>query len=58
MALTATATPRVRADIMSQLAMSSDTKWFLSSFNRTNLQVNALRPVLTHRRSCVIIRTI
>lgn len=39
MALTATATPRVRADIMKQLGMSNETKWFLSSFNRTNLQV-------------------
>jgi bloom syndrome protein len=39
MALTATATPRVRADIMQQLAMTKETKWFLSSFNRTNLQV-------------------
>ena len=39
MALTATATPRVRQDIMHQLNMKSDTKWFLSSFNRTNLKV-------------------
>ena len=61
MALTATATPRVRADVVSfatcgvcnvsmnphiishfhtqvkQLGMS-DTKWFLTSFNRGNLQ--------------------
>ena len=37
MALTATATPRVRADIMKQLGMQ-DTKWFLTSFNRKNLQ--------------------
>ena len=37
MALTATATPRVRSDILHQLGMR-DTKWFLSSFNRTNLK--------------------
>ena len=33
MALTATATPRVRTDILRQLGMKQ-TKWFLSSFNR------------------------
>ena len=33
MALTATATPRVRGDILHQLGMKN-TKWFLSSFNR------------------------
>ena len=37
MALTATATPRVRSDILHQLGMRSP-KWFLSSFNRTNLK--------------------
>ena len=37
MALTATATPRVRSDILHQLGMKSP-KWFLSSFNRTNLK--------------------
>jgi len=37
MALTATATPRVRADVVKQLGMA-DTKWFLTSFNRSNLQ--------------------
>ena len=36
MALTATATNRVRGDILVQLGMQSP-KWFLSSFNRTNL---------------------
>uniref|UniRef100_A0A0K2SVZ2 RecQ-like DNA helicase BLM n=1 Tax=Lepeophtheirus salmonis TaxID=72036 RepID=A0A0K2SVZ2_LEPSM len=36
MALTATATPRVRTDILHQLNMKSP-KWFLSSFNRQNL---------------------
>ena len=37
MALTATATPRVRTDILHQLRMKNP-KWFLSSFNRVNLQ--------------------
>ena len=37
MALTATATPRVRTDILHQLQLGSP-KWFLSSFNRTNLR--------------------
>lgn len=37
MALTATATTRVRADIVRQLHLN-DCKWFLSSFNRPNLQ--------------------
>lgn len=37
MALTATATPRVRADIVQQLQLK-DCKWFLCSFNRPNLQ--------------------
>ena len=36
MALTATATPRVRVDILHQLGLTSP-KWFLSSFNRANL---------------------
>ncbi|XP_059609051.1 recQ-like DNA helicase Blm [Phlebotomus argentipes] len=36
-ALTATATPRVRIDILKQLEMSK-CKWFLSSFNRPNLK--------------------
>ncbi|GAB6031205.1 hypothetical protein CHUAL_009024 [Chamberlinius hualienensis] len=36
MALTATATPRVRNDILHQLKIPSP-KWFLQSFNRTNL---------------------
>ncbi|XP_037287386.1 Bloom syndrome helicase [Rhipicephalus microplus] len=35
-ALTATATPRVRTDILHQLGMR-DPKWFLQSFNRPNL---------------------
>ena len=38
MALTATATSRTRTDILSQLKMTN-TKWFISSFNRSNLQV-------------------
>ncbi|KAG8182427.1 hypothetical protein JTE90_018310 [Oedothorax gibbosus] len=37
MALTATATPRVRMDILHQLGMQSP-KWFLQSFNRPNLK--------------------
>lgn len=37
MALTATATPRVRTDIMKQLNLV-ECKWFLCSFNRPNLQ--------------------
>ena len=36
-ALTATATPRVRQDILHQLRMK-DTKWFMQSFNRPNLK--------------------
>lgn len=38
MALTATATTRVRADIVKQLNLSSSCKWFLCSFNRPNLK--------------------
>merc|ERR1719376_1314101 len=38
MALTATATSRTRGDILTQLQMTSDTRWFISSFNRSNLQ--------------------
>ncbi|GFS71035.1 bloom syndrome protein homolog [Nephila pilipes] len=37
MALTATATQRVRMDILNQLGMQSP-KWFLQSFNRPNLK--------------------
>lgn len=37
MALTATATPIVRADILKHLGMPS-SKWFLCSFNRPNLK--------------------
>ena len=41
MALTATATPRVRSDILHQLGMVA-TKWFLSSFNRNNLKYQVM----------------
>ena len=37
MALTATATPRVRVDILNQLKMQN-TAWFIQSFNRSNLK--------------------
>ncbi|XP_055349321.1 recQ-like DNA helicase blm-1 [Paramacrobiotus metropolitanus] len=37
MALTATASPRVREDILKQLGMKNP-KWFMQSFNRTNLK--------------------
>ncbi|XP_075146230.1 Bloom syndrome helicase isoform X2 [Haematobia irritans] len=41
MALTATATPRVRMDILKQLNLQNP-KWFLSSFNRSNLKYTVL----------------
>uniref|UniRef100_A0A182P6N5 RecQ-like DNA helicase BLM n=1 Tax=Anopheles epiroticus TaxID=199890 RepID=A0A182P6N5_9DIPT len=37
-ALTATANPRVRMDILAQLKLARDTRWFLCSFNRPNLK--------------------
>ncbi|XP_033163698.1 Bloom syndrome protein homolog [Drosophila mauritiana] len=40
-ALTATATPRVRLDILAQLNLKN-CKWFLSSFNRSNLRYRVL----------------
>ncbi|KAH8232553.1 hypothetical protein KR032_009329 [Drosophila birchii] len=40
-ALTATATPRVRLDILAQLNLKH-CKWFLSSFNRSNLRYKVL----------------
>ncbi|XP_022673087.1 Bloom syndrome protein homolog isoform X1 [Varroa destructor] len=49
MALTATASPRVRQDILVQLQMKQP-KWFLQSFNRTNLRYeivqNPKKPVV------------
>ncbi|EFN77228.1 Bloom syndrome protein-like protein [Harpegnathos saltator] len=41
MALTATATPRVRTDILHQLDMTKP-KWFMSSFNRPNLRYSII----------------
>ncbi|XP_024224893.1 Bloom syndrome protein homolog isoform X1 [Bombus impatiens] len=40
-ALTATATPRVRTDILHQLGLSVP-KWFMSSFNRPNLRYSII----------------
>uniref|UniRef100_A0AAG5CPB6 RecQ-like DNA helicase BLM n=1 Tax=Anopheles atroparvus TaxID=41427 RepID=A0AAG5CPB6_ANOAO len=37
-ALTATANPRVRMDVLAQLKLARDTRWFLCSFNRPNLK--------------------
>ncbi|XP_035778493.1 Bloom syndrome protein homolog [Anopheles albimanus] len=37
-ALTATANTRVRLDVIKQLKLQPDTRWFLSSFNRPNLK--------------------
>ncbi|QQP51120.1 Bloom syndrome protein -like protein, partial [Caligus rogercresseyi] len=50
MALTTTATPRVRTDILHHLKMKSP-KWFFSSFNRDNLVHEALiqRPKNYHK---------
>ncbi|XP_059062221.1 recQ-like DNA helicase Blm [Achroia grisella] len=42
MALTATATPRVRIDILHQLQVTK-CKWFMSSFNRPNLIYKILK---------------
>ncbi|XP_067935210.1 recQ-like DNA helicase BLM isoform X2 [Watersipora subatra] len=41
MALTATATPRVRKDVLHQLQLR-DPKWFVQSFNRMNLKYAVL----------------
>lgn len=38
MALTATANPRVRTDVLKQLSIDSKCKWYLCSFNRPNLK--------------------
>ncbi|XP_076748881.1 Bloom syndrome helicase [Xylocopa sonorina] len=40
-ALTATATPRVRTDILHQLGLTTP-KWFMSSFNRPNLRYSII----------------
>ncbi|KAI5743557.1 hypothetical protein M8J77_019574 [Diaphorina citri] len=43
MALTATATPRVRNDVLHQLGIEkTQCKWFISSFNRANLKYEIL----------------
>lgn len=42
MALTATATTRVRADIIKQLNLAKNCKWYMSSFNRPNLKYMVL----------------
>ncbi|XP_014238784.1 Bloom syndrome protein homolog isoform X2 [Trichogramma pretiosum] len=59
MALTATATPRVRTDILHQLGMTSP-KWFMSSFNRPNLHYvveskkgkNSTEEIIDRIRNC------
>ncbi|XP_014662229.1 PREDICTED: Bloom syndrome protein homolog isoform X2 [Priapulus caudatus] len=56
MALTATATPRVRQDILHQLGMKNP-KWFMQSFNRPNLQYE-VRPKQPKKLSQVIIELI
>ncbi|OQR76856.1 Bloom syndrome protein-like [Tropilaelaps mercedesae] len=57
MALTATASPRVRQDILAQLRMKQP-KWFLQSFNRTNLRYevvqNPKRPVVEEVISIIL----
>ncbi|RUS80873.1 hypothetical protein EGW08_011344, partial [Elysia chlorotica] len=58
MALTATATPRVRKDIIHQLSMTSP-KWFMQSFNRHNLKytVHSKKPSSTTNDIIEIIKT-
>ncbi|CAL1527697.1 unnamed protein product [Lymnaea stagnalis] len=53
MALTATATPRVRKDIIHQLGMSNP-KWFMQSFNRPNLKYSVLNKKRSNARSYII----
>ncbi|XP_038222052.1 Bloom syndrome protein homolog isoform X2 [Zerene cesonia] len=57
MALTATATPRVRMDILHQLKVTN-CKWFLSSFNRPNLSYRILekKPKSVNQEIAKIIR--
>ncbi|XP_013169999.1 PREDICTED: Bloom syndrome protein homolog [Papilio xuthus] len=57
MALTATATPRVRMDILHQLKVTA-CKWFLCSFNRPNLAYRILekRPKLVNQDIANIIK--
>jgi bloom syndrome protein len=53
MALTATATPRVRLDILQQLGMLRP-KWFLSSFNRPNLEYEVREKTGTKKLSTIV----
>ncbi|KAI5643931.1 recQ zinc-binding domain-containing protein [Phthorimaea operculella] len=57
MALTATATPRVRMDILHQLKVTN-CKWFLSSFNRPNLAYKIMekKPKSVNQEIATIIR--
>ncbi|XP_068622467.1 recQ-like DNA helicase Blm isoform X2 [Battus philenor] len=57
MALTATAAPRVRMDILHQLKVTN-CKWFLSSFNRPNLAYRILekKPKLVNQEIAKIIK--
>ncbi|XP_014233989.1 Bloom syndrome protein homolog isoform X1 [Trichogramma pretiosum] len=57
-ALTATATPRVRSDILNQLHLNSP-KWFISSFNRPNLRYTIMlkKPKSQFQQVLELIRT-
>ncbi|CAH2049050.1 unnamed protein product, partial [Iphiclides podalirius] len=57
LALTATAAPRVRLDILHQLGLGK-CKWFLSSFNRPNLAYRVLpkRPKLVNQEIAKLIK--
>ena len=57
MALTATATPRVRVDILNQLKMRN-TAWFIQSFNRPNLKFEVKQKIKKADKSLLEISTI